>query len=373
MIVGIPKETFPGERRVALTPAVAPSLIKVGHELVIESGAGAEAGFPDEQYQAQGARLAGGRQALFAEADIILMVHCPGANPQAGPADLELMRPGQILIGFCEPLAEPDMVRALAQRGVIAFAMELVPRITRAQGMDALSSMATIAGYKAVLLAADVLPKMFPMLMTAAGTVKPARLLVIGAGVAGLQAIATARRLGAVVEGYDVRPAVKEQVESLGAKFVELPLEAASAEDQGGYARALGEDFYRRQGELLLRVVGASDVVITTAAVPGKRAPLLISAEMVKAMGPGSVIVDLAAERGGNCALTQPGRTVVEQGVTILGPLNLPSAIPTGASQMYARNVGAFLRHLTRDGRLNLAEDDEIIRATMIARDGEVV
>lgn len=373
MIAGVPKETFPGERRVALTPSSIPELAKAGLEVVIETGAGAQAGFPDEKYLAQGARLAAERGEVFKQADVILQVRGLGANPEAGQADLALMRPGQVVIAFLEPLAEPAAAQALAQCGVTAFALELIPRITRAQSMDALSAMATIAGYKAALLAADHLPKMFPLMMTAAGTLKPARVFVIGAGVAGLQAIATARRLGAVVEGYDVRPAVREQVESVGGKFIELPLEADGAEGQGGYARAMDADFYRRQGELMARVVAASDVVITTAAVPGQRAPVLVTAAMVRAMAPGSVIVDLAAERGGNCELTRPGQTVVEHGVTVLGPLNLPSTIPHHASQMFARNVSTLLRHLTRQGRLELAPDDEITREAMVTRDGAVV
>jgi NAD(P) transhydrogenase subunit alpha len=373
MIVGVPKETFPGEARVALVPGVVAPLAKAGLEVTVETGAGTLAGFPDEQYQAQGARLTASRAELFSQADIIVQVRGLGANPAAGQTDLELFRPGQTLIGFMEPLSEPAAIKALAGRGVTAFAMELIPRITRAQGMDALSSMATIAGYKAALLAAAQLPRMFPMLMTAAGTIKPARVFVIGAGVAGLQALATARRLGAVVEGYDIRPAVREQVESVGAKFIELPLEAAGAEAQGGYARAMDAEFYRRQGELMLKVVAASDVVITTAAVPGRRAPVLVTAEMVAAMAPGSVIVDLAAERGGNCELTKPGESVVEHGVTILGPLNLPSTVPYHASQMYARNITALLRHLTNEGRLDLSTEDEITREAMVTREGEVM
>ena len=373
MIVGLPKETFPGERRVALTPSALPALAKAGLDVLFEAGAGAAAGFADDQFIAQGARAAASRAALFTEAEIIVQVRGLGANPDAGQADLPLLRPGQMVIGFLEPLSEPAAMQALAQAGVTAFALELIPRITRAQGMDALSAMATIAGYKAALLAADHLPKMFPLLMTAAGTIKPARVFVIGAGVAGLQAIATARRLGAIVEAYDVRPAVREQVESVGARFVELPLEAAGAEARGGYARAMDADFYQKQAELMLRVVAASDVVITTAAVPGRRAPVLITAAMVAAMAPGSVIVDLAAERGGNCELTRPGQTVAEHGVTILGPLNLSSSIPYHASQMLGRNLTALLKHLTREGRLALDEEDEITRESMVTRDGSVV
>lgn len=373
MILGVSKETFPGERRVALVPSALPALAKAGLEVLIEPGAGAEAGFPDAEYQAQGARLAATRAEVFAKADIILQVRGLGANPEAGRADLEMFHPGQLVIALLEPLTEAAALQALAGRGVTAFALELIPRITRAQSMDVLSSMATLAGYKAAVLAAAELPKIFPMLMTAAGTIKPARVLVIGAGVAGLQALATARRLGAVTQGYDVRPAAREQVESLGAKFVELPLEAADAETSGGYARAMDAEFYRRQGELLAQVAAASDVIIATAAVPGRRAPVLLTAAMVRAMARGSVIVDLAAERGGNCELTRPGETVIESGVTILGPVNLASTLPYHASQMFARNVTAFLKNLIREGRPALDADDEIIRETMVVREGEVV
>jgi NAD(P) transhydrogenase subunit alpha len=373
VIVGVPKETYPGERRVALIPGALGPLVKAGAEVVVESGAGQGAGFPDGEYASKGARIAATRQEVFEVAEVVLQVRCLGANPEAGRADLEWMRPGQAVIGFWEPLAEAALVAAAAARGVMAFAMELMPRITRAQMMDALSSMATVAGYKAVLLAADRLPKMFPMLMTAAGTLAPAKVFVIGAGVAGLQAIATARRLGAVVEAYDVRPAVKEQVQSLGARFLELPLETAGAEDKSGYARALDEEFYRKQRELMLKAVAEHDVVISTAAVPGRKAPLLITREMVAAMRPGSVIVDVAAERGGNCELTRPGETVVENGVVILGPLNLPSAIPVHASQMYARNITSFLLSMVKEGRLAPNFDDEIVRETLLARDGRVV
>ena len=284
-----------------------------------------------------------------------------------------MTRPGQTLIAFLDPLGEPALAAALAARGVTALAMELMPRITRAQSMDALSSMATVAGYKAVLLAASHLPRMFPMLTTAAGTIKPARVFVVGAGVAGLQAISTARRLGAPVEAYDVRPAAKEQVQSVGAKFVELPLEAGDAEDKGGYAKAQDESFYRRQREMMAKVVAGSDVVITTAAIPGKRSPVLVTEEMVKGMAPGSVIVDLAAERGGNCELTRADEIVVAHGVTILGPTNLPSTVPYHASQMYGRNVTTFVTHLVKDGVLTLSADDEIARETLVTRDGQVV
>ncbi|RMH32241.1 MAG: Re/Si-specific NAD(P)(+) transhydrogenase subunit alpha [Nitrospirae bacterium] len=371
-IVGVPKETYPGERRVALIPAVLPSLQKNGIEVVVEKGAGQEAGYPDTSYLEKGARLAESRAAVFQGADCILQVRLLGANPERGKADLELLRPGQILIGMAEALANPEAVKELSARQVTVFGLELIPRITRAQSMDVLSSIGTVAGYKAVLLAACSLPKMFPMLMTAAGTITPARVFVIGAGVAGLQAISVARRLGAAVEGYDIRPAAKEQILSLGAKCVELPLETAEAEDRGGYAKAQDESFYRRQRELLTRVVASSDVVITTASVPGKKAPILITAEMVEQMNPGSVIVDLAAERGGNCELTKLGETVIYHGVAIQGPDNLPSTVPYHASQMYAKNLAAFLSHLVKKGELIIDLNDEITKETLLARDGEV-
>jgi NAD(P) transhydrogenase subunit alpha len=356
-----------------MVPRAMELLAKSGAPFLIEAGAGEAAGFPDREYQERGARIAAGRAEVFQNADVLIQVRTLGANPAEGRADLDLLRHGQAVIGFAEPLSAPRECADLAARGVAVFAAELVPRITRAQSMDALSSMATIAGYKAVLMAAGELPRMFPLLMTAAGTIAPARAFVLGAGVAGLQAIATARRLGAVVSAYDVRPAVKEQVESLGAKFVAMDLEAGASEDKGGYARAMGEDFYRRQRELLTGVLREQDVVIATAAVPGKKAPVLITREMVAAMPPGSIVVDIAAERGGNCELTRPGESVVEGGVTIVGPLNLASTVPYHASQMYARNMGAFARHLIKDGRLALDLEDEITRETLVARDGEVV
>ncbi|MGZ8431634.1 MAG: Re/Si-specific NAD(P)(+) transhydrogenase subunit alpha [Candidatus Deferrimicrobiaceae bacterium] len=374
MIVGVPKETFPGERRVALTPAVIPLLVKKGITVVVESGAGVAAGYPDSAYREKGAQIGTSRADLFAAADVILQARALGANPEAGRADHDLLRKDQVLIALCDPLGAPEAFREPARLGVTVFSLELLPRITRAQSMDALSSMSTVAGYKAVLLAAAELPRMFPLLMTAAGTVSPARVFVVGAGVAGLTAIATARRLGAVVEAYDVRAAVKEQVESLGAKFVELPLEGGeAAEGAGGYARAMEEEFYRRQRELLSRTVAASDVVITTALVPGKKAPQLVTGEMVAGMAPGSVVVDLASEQGGNCELTRPGETVVAHGVTVLGPVNLPATVPYHASQMYSKNVSAFLLHLVREGRLAIDMQDEITRETLVARDGEIL
>lgn len=372
MIAGVPKETFPGEKRVAQIPAGLPALAKAGVEVLVEAGAGEAAGFPDAAYQEKGGRISPNREEVFEQADVLLQVRAGGANPDAGLSDLRRMRAGQVLIGFLEPYSEPEAVQELNERKVTSFAMELVPRITRAQSMDALSSMATVAGYQAVLMAAGTLPKMFPMMMTAAGTVVPARVFVVGAGVAGLQAIATARRLGAVVSGYDVRPVVREQVESLGAKFVEMELETESAEGSGGYAKEMGEEFYRRQREMMTRVLSESDVVITTAAVPGKKAPILITWEMVKAMPPGSVIVDLAAERGGNCEITNPGEVVEEQGVTILGPVNLPATIPYHASQMYGKNVSNLLLLIAKEGKIELDMEDEVVRETLFTKDGEV-
>ena len=372
LTVGVVAESAPGERRVALVPASLGVLNKSGVEFMIEAGAGGRAGFPDSEYAQKDVRLAS-REEVFRRADVLLQVRALGANPESGASDLRLMRSGQTVIGFGEPLTAPDAARSLADRGVNFLAMELMPRITRAQSMDALSSMATIAGYKAVLLAADALPRMFPMLMTAAGTVAPARVLVIGAGVAGLQAIATSRRLGAVVSGYDIRAVVREQIESLGARFVVLNIENAAAEDKGGYAKAMDENFYRRQREALGDVLADQNVVITTAAVPGRKAPILITREMAARMAPGSVIVDIAAERGGNCELTRPGEEVEQRGIRILGPVNLPSTIPYHASQMYGKNIATFLKHLIKDGRLALNRDDEIVRETLVTCDGEVV
>jgi NAD(P) transhydrogenase subunit alpha len=373
VIVGVPKETYPGERRVALTPAVVPLLAKAGLEVVLETGAGERAGYPDAQYQEKGAKILPERGAVFAQSDIITQVLCHGANDKTGAADLSLMRPGQVVVGFLRPLGSPDSVQQVAKTGVSAYSVELMPRTTRAQSMDALSSMASIAGYKSVVVVADELPRIFPMLTTAAGTITPSRILVIGAGVAGLQAIATAKRLGAVVSAYDVRPAVKEQIQSLGGRFVELPLETGDAQDAGGYAKAQDEAFYARQRELLGNVIAESDAVITTAAVPGKKAPVLVTEAMVKRMPPGSVIVDLAAERGGNCELTRPGERIVLHGVTIIGPINLASGAPYHASQMYAKNLTTFLQNLVKDGKVRPPESDEIIRDTLLTHGGEVV
>jgi NAD(P) transhydrogenase subunit alpha len=372
MIVAIPRETFPGERRVAVIPASVPVLVKAGMEILIEKGAGAAAGYPDEQYEAKGAKIAPDRDAVFA-ADVLLQVRAAGSNPEAGKADLARYRPGQVVIAMADPLNAPQPAQEFAAKGVALFSLELLPRITRAQSMDVLSSMATVAGYRAVLLAATQMTKMFPMLMTAAGTITPAKVFVIGAGVAGLQAIATAKRLGAVVTAYDVRPAVKEQIQSLGGKFVELELDTGKAEAQGGYAQQMDEEFYRKQRALMTKVAAESDAIITTAAIPGKKSPVLITAEAVRGMAAGSVIVDLAAERGGNCELTKGGETVVEGGVTILGPLNLPSDLPTPASLMYSKNICNFLANLVKDGKVAFNMDDEIIRDTLVTRDGAVV
>jgi NAD(P) transhydrogenase subunit alpha len=373
MVIGVPRESFPGERRVALVPAVIPSLTKAGFQVSIEAGAGLAAGYLDADYAAKGAQLIDGRAEVFRLADVIVQVLCHGSNDRTGQADLPLLRPGQVLVGFVRPLGQLETIQELAGTGVTAFAIELMPRITRAQSMDALSSMATICGYKAVLLAADRLPKMFPMLTTAAGTITPARVFVIGAGVAGLQAIATARRLGAVVSAYDLRPASKEQVLSVGGRFVELPIQVADAQDARGYAKSQDETFYKRQAELLGDQVAQSDVVIAAAVVPGKKSPVLVTREMLRRMAPGSVVVDLAAERGGNCEVTRAGEVVEEQGVAVLGSINLASTVPYHASQLYARNVTAFLLHLFRDGKLHTGADDEIARETLVTEGGEIV
>ena len=373
MIVGLTTETFPGERRVALVPASVTALRKAAVEVVVQRGAGDEAGFPDAQYEAQGARLVDSRAAVLADAEVLLQVRTPGANPVGGRDEAEALRQGQTIIGLADPLGTPEAAGVVAARGATSFALELLPRITRAQSMDVLSSMATVAGYKAVLLAATTMPRMCPMMMTAAGTIAPARAFIIGAGVAGLQAIASARRMGAKVEAYDVRPAVKEQIQSLGARFLELPLETGGAEDKGGYAKAQDESFYRRQRELMGKALANTDMVITTAAIPGKKSPILITADMVAGMPPGSVIIDLAAERGGNCELTRADETVVAHGVTILGPTNLPATVPYHASQMYARNIVTFFTHLLKNGSLVLDMDDEITRETLVTREGEVV
>jgi NAD(P) transhydrogenase subunit alpha len=372
MKVGVVKETYPGERRVALAPPNVAQLAKLGLEVLVEPGAGTAAGFLDEAYRQRGATLAADRAEVFA-ADLVLMVRALGANPQLGKNDVSQLRAGQVVIAMCDPLGEPQAVQDAAGRGATIFGLELIPRITRAQSMDVLSSMATIAGYRAVLLAAIELPKMFPLMMTAAGTLAAARIFVIGAGVAGLQAIATARRLGGIVQAYDVRPACREQVESLGGKFVALELQAGDAEDKGGYAKTMDEAFYQKQRELMARVAAESDVIITTASIPGKPSPRLITEAAVTGMAPGSVIVDLAAERGGNCELTRADERVIAHGVTILGPTNLPSETPQHASQMYANNVAKFVANLAPEGQVHLNLDDEIIRDTLLTRDGQVV
>jgi NAD(P) transhydrogenase subunit alpha len=370
MQAGVLKETWPGETRVAVVPAVVPALAKAGVEVAVEPGAGDAAGFPDAAYQEKGARLAG-RDGILAEASLLLSVRSFSAGGDA--AALSRLQPGQVLVGFLDPLQRPEGAKALADRGITSFALELVPRISRAQSMDALSSTATMVGYKAAILAASALPRMMPMMMTAAGTVAPARVFVIGAGVAGLQAIATARRLGAVVVAYDVRPAVKDQIQSLGAKFVELPLDTSAAEDKGGYAKAQDDGFLRRQRELLAKVVADSDVVISSAAVPGRRAPVLVTADMLKAMRPGSVVVDLAAEQGGNCEASEPGRDVVRDGVKVIAPLSLATTVPHHASQLYARNVANFVANMVKKGELQLDTGDEIVRDSMLTRGGEIV
>ena len=372
VIVGVPKEIALGERRVALVPDAVETLITAGMQVVIEPGCGFGTGFNDTAYAAVGAEVAADVADVYARADLVTKVRAPQER-QAGGHELEALRAGSVLVGFLRPLDAPELARSLAKGGVTAFAMELMPRITRAQSMDALSSMSTLAGYRAVLLGATALPRMFPMLVTAAGTVSPARVLVIGAGVAGLQAIATARRLGAVVEAYDTRPAVGEQVESLGARFVKLDLEVGDAEDAGGYARAQSDDFYVRQRELLGERVAASDIVITTALVPGEPAPLLIEEAAVRAMRSGSVIVDLAAEKGGNCALTEPGRQIVMHGVTLVGYTELASEVPGNASQLYAKNLTTFIRHLAPEGELVLDLDDEITSGALLTHEGKIV
>ena len=372
MIVGVPRESFPGERRVALVPVVVPNLTKAGFEVLVEAGAGAGAGYPDAEYVSKGAKIVVSRAEVFRSADIVVQVLCYGSNDKTGKADVPLYRTGQVLIGFLRPLGSIETIQEIASKGVTAFSVELMPRTTRAQSMDALSSMATVCGYKAVVLAADKLPRIFPMLTTAAGTITPARVFIIGAGVAGLQAISTARRLGAVATAYDLRPAAKEQVQSLGGRFLELPIEAKDAQDSRGYARPQDETFYQRQRQLLGKAVADSDVVITAAVIPGKKPPVLVTKEMVAGMAPGSVIVDLASERGGNCELTKPGEVLIEHGVTIIGYFNLATGMPYHASQMYARNLSAFLLHVVKDGKLQLNLDDEIVRETLLTKDGEV-
>jgi len=373
VIIGVPKEICPGEERVALTPANVGALLKKnGVEIRIERGAGEAAGFTDGDYENAGAKLTD-RDDIFSNARAILQVQTPGSNTTNGQEDLDKLKAGQFLIGMTDPLANAQFAQALAERKVTGLALELIPRITRAQSMDVLSSMAMIAGYKCVLLAANASHRMFPMNMTAAGTMNASRVFVMGAGVAGLQACATAKRLGAIVEAYDVRPAAREQILSVGAKPVELDLDTGEAEGSGGYAKAQGEDFLKRQRELMKEVIKEMDVVITTAAVPGAKSPILVTEEMVKAMKPGSVIVDLAAERGGNCDLTKAGETVVENGVLIIGPTNVPSSVPFHASQMFGKNIENLLNLLLDDnGDLQLDFEDQIVTDTVISHDGDV-
>jgi len=371
MIVGVPAESHPDEHRVALIPAMVPTLIETGLEVLVEEGAGEHAGFPDKKYQEQGARLESDRTQLFSSADLLLKVH--NLTSETGANEMEMIRSGQVLLGLLNPLGNSAAIEQLAAKGTTSFALEFLPRISRAQSMDALTSMAMMAGYKASLMAANTVTRMYPMMMTAAGTITPARVFVIGAGVAGLEAIATSHRLGAVVQAYDVRPAVKEQVESLGAKFVELELDTEEAEGSGGYAQVMDEDFYRRQRELMAQVVAQCDVVITTALIPGAKAPMLITREAVEGMRPGSVIIDLAAEGGGNCELTQAGETLEIHGITIMGPVNLASALPYHASQLYSKNLTSFLQNLIKEGEIHLNQEDPIIADTLLTHQGEIV
>lgn len=371
LVVGVLREAFPGEHRVAMIPASIAALKKAKLEVVAQTGAGTAAGFVDSAYISAGIEVLPNRADVFARADILLQVRTAGANPDSADADIAMLRPGQAVIGMCNPLGRPEFMKRIAERGAMAFALELLPRITRAQGMDVLSSQASIAGYKAVLLAGERSPKMFPMMMTAAGTITAAKVFVIGAGVAGLQAIATARRLGAVVKATDVRSVAKDDVLSLGAKFVDMGL--GDAAGGGGYAKGMDADFYQRQQAALAPVIAESDVVITTAAVPGRQAPRLVSAEMVRSMSPGSLVVDLAAEQGGNCELTQPDETVDENGVSIIGCVNLPASVPFHASQMFSRNVTTFLLSLVHDGRWAINREDEIVQGTLVTQDRLVV
>jgi len=365
MIAGIPKETASGEKRVAITPDAISKL--KDFSILVEHSAGEAANLPDSAYMEKGAAIAPDSDSLYSQADIVFKVQPPN------PAEAGRLKEGSTLISFLYPLANLESIRKLAARKVTAFAMELIPRISRAQSMDALSSQANVSGYKAVLIAADTLPKLFPMMMTAAGTISPAKVFVMGAGVAGLQAIATARRLGAVVEAYDVRPIVKEQIMSLGAKFVEVAVEAKDAQTAGGYAKAQSEDFYKKQQELLADHAGMSDVIITTALVPGQKAPILVSEDAVKRMRAGSVIVDLAAEQGGNCALTDPGKTVVRYGVTIHGPFNVPSSMAPQSSQLYARNITSFISAIFKQGQITIDMKDDLIKGPLVINGGEIV
>jgi H+-translocating NAD(P) transhydrogenase subunit alpha len=373
VIIGIPSEIKTGEQRVAMSPANVQSLTDKSVTVLLQANAGSAAGYPDAEYTAAGATITANRAEIFASADIILQVQSFGSNNENSDADLASLRKGQLVIGMMDPLASPQAAQAVAEKGASAIALELVPRISRAQSMDVLSSMATLAGYKAILMGASAAPRIFPMLMTAAGTLQPARVLIMGVGVAGLQACATAKRLGAVVEAYDVRPAAREQILSVGAKPVELDLDTGESEGAGGYAKEQGEDFLRRQRELMTEVVAQQDIIITTAAIPGAKSPILVTEDMVKAMKPGAVIVDLAAERGGNCDLTEQGKTVVAHDVTILGPENIPSDLAFHASQMYGKNMQTLLELILDDeGNLSLDFNDEIVAGTVVAHQGEV-
>lgn len=376
MNIGIPKELYTDEKRVALIPAIIPKLLSAGFKITVEKGAGSLAGFSDSDYEARGAAVASDRRTVYDTSEFILLVHALAEKGKLNKEDLNLLHQGQILISLLNPLDFPEVAETLAGLGVDAFSLELIPRIARAQSMDVLTSMSSIAGYKAILLAAARLPRIFPLLMTAAGTLLPARVFVIGAGVAGLQAIATAKRLGAIVQAWDVRPAAREQIESLGAKFVEFPIEAPDAETSGGYARAMDETFYKRQRQLMTKVLQESNVVVTSAAVFGGRAPILITEDMVKCMSSGSIIVDLASEQGGNCELTEPSKTITKYCITIIAPSNLATTVPYHASQMFANNITNFLLNLTNQGKAlpgKFNYDDEIIRDTMITRGGQVV
>lgn len=370
MIIGVPKETFPGENRVALTPELVNSLVDNGFEILVERGAGEPSSFSDDFYLENNGRVMNEREEVFEKSDVILQVRGVGANPEKAGSDIELMHEGQILIGLLDPFSAPRLIKEIAEKKITAFALELIPRISKAQSMDALSSMATIAGYKSVLIAASELPKMFPLIMTAAGTIRPAHVFIIGAGVAGLQAIATAKRLGGVVSAYDIREDVKEQVESLGAKFIEVSIEKKEAAEENGHAKEMSEEFYEKQRKLFTKVVSDNDVVITTAGVPGKKAPVLITGDMVKKMKSGSVIVDLVAESGGNCELTETGKTITKNGVKIIGALNLPTLLPFNASKLYAKNITNFILHILKDGGIDT--EDEITGNTLITFEGEI-
>ena len=372
MIVAVPKEAFPGETRVALIPPGVAPLKKAGLDVVVEAGAGVAALCSDADYQSHGARIEADRAQLLSQADIVLMVRGPGDYPQYPEQDLNLLKKGAAIVAFLDPLGQPGVMQQLASRGLTLLSMELMPRITRAQSMDALSSMASIAGYKAVLMGADHAPTMFPMMMTAAGTIKPTKVFVLGAGVAGLQAIATAKRLGAVVEGYDIRTEVREQIESLGARFVEIKVDVETQSGAGGYAAQQSPEYYARQQELLGQHLSGVDVIITTAAVPGRKAPILITEAMVQGLHPGTVVVDLAAERGGNCALTEAGQLLEYRGIKILGPVNVPAQVPAHASEMYSRNIQTFLSHLVKDGQLVINTEDEITAGTLVAHAGQI-